>query len=75
LRFRHHHQTPTLIDCKFLKNSALLAEAFCSAAEKEDYGAFRFIRQPLFFLRLACATDVQQRGDRIIAAPAPRLQD
>ncbi|WP_212761078.1 hypothetical protein, partial [Telluria aromaticivorans] len=54
----HLHQTPTLIDCKFLKNFvwyclAALDEALCSsAAEKREYAVFRLTRQPLRFASL-----------------------
>jgi hypothetical protein len=40
-----------------------------SAAQKEDYGAFLYNRQPLLLLRFSCAAYVQQRGDRTIAKP------
>ncbi|WP_229418238.1 hypothetical protein, partial [Massilia sp. Root351] len=48
LRLRHHHQTPTLIDCKFLKNSALLLKRFVQQQRDEIMGRFVKSVNPCF---------------------------
>ncbi|HEX5341989.1 MAG TPA: hypothetical protein VFX55_05800, partial [Duganella sp.] len=66
--FLLQHQTPTFIDCNFLKTVLLAVEALCSSAQKRDYGVFRLSRQPLAFLRFALQRLRCLARDRTIAS-------
>jgi hypothetical protein len=48
LRCGPHHQTPTLIDCKFLKNSALLLKRFVQQQRRKIMGLFVSSVNPSF---------------------------
>ncbi|WP_207231589.1 hypothetical protein, partial [Duganella sp. BK701] len=69
------HQTPTFIDCNFLKICTAAVEAFCSSAKKRDYEVFRLSRQPLVFHRFALQRSRCLARDRTIANGSLVWQD
>jgi hypothetical protein len=65
LRLRHHHQTPTLIDCKFLKNSALLLKRFVQQQRGKIMGLFVKSVNPCFSTSPALQAVLGSAGTRL----------